>query len=384
MPAAERIPISQEAARFVEPGAPREAKLLAARGTLPLSPAELVTVLFLLAREADAEIREIALTSVGSLPPDLVHRALDQGLAGPLIDFLARRRAEDPVLLERIALEAATPDVTIAFLASLPHKGIVEIVSDNQARILRSPAIVEALGSNPLTGRAAIDRILSFLGLEGKLKRVHAAPEVPGGARAHSQDAGTENAPLKEAHAEAGAAAQASAASVAVAGGAADDDTSDLPEDLVKTVEDTPNQANVDRHSLMQVIQALTVFQRIRLARMGNKEARGLLARDRNKIVATAAIRSPKITENEVVAFARSRSVNDEIPRIIARDREWTKAYQVQLALTANPKTPLIHSLKFLNYLQEADLRAIAKSRDVPRQVTTAARRILMRKKGDH
>ena len=223
---------------------------------------------------------------------------------------------------------------------------------------------MEALGSNPLTGRAAIDRILAFLGLEGKLKRLQAEPESSSGAPVDLP---------------AGTGGEAAVAP----GGAADDDTSDLPEDLVKAVEDAPNQANIDRHSLMQVIQTLSVFQRIRLARMGNKEARGLLSRDRNKIVATAAIRSPKITENEVLAFARSRSVNDEIPRIIAMDREWTKIYQIQLALTANPKTPLIYSLKMLNYLQEPDVRAIAKSRDVPRQVTTAARRMLSRKKGD-
>ena len=41
----------------------------------------------------------------------------------------------------------------------------------------------------------------------------------------------------------------------------------------------------------------MTVFQKIKLGRMGNKEARGLLVRDRNKIVAVAAVSSPKITE---------------------------------------------------------------------------------------
>jgi hypothetical protein len=42
----------------------------------------------------------------------------------------------------------------------------------------------------------------------------------------------------------------------------------------------------------------MSVFQKIKLGRMGNKEARNLLIRDRNKIVAMAAITSPKITEN--------------------------------------------------------------------------------------
>ena len=59
-------------------------------------------------------------------------------------------------------------------------------------------------------------------------------------------------------------------------------------------------------------------MQKIKLARMGNKEARGLLVRDRNKLVATAAIRSPKMTENEVESFAKARNVSDEVLRIIA------------------------------------------------------------------
>ena len=49
---------------------------------------------------------------------------------------------------------------------------------------------------------------------------------------------------------------------------------------------------------------------------MGNKEARSLLVRDRNKIVAIAAVTSPKITDNELLAIAQSRNVSDEVIRI--------------------------------------------------------------------
>ena len=45
--------------------------------------------------------------------------------------------------------------------------------------------------------------------------------------------------------------------------------------------------------SLYAAVQNMSVMQKIKLARMGNKEARGLLVRDRNKIVAAAAVRSP-------------------------------------------------------------------------------------------
>ena len=53
----------------------------------------------------------------------------------------------------------------LAFLAGLPFKNVVDIVANNQERLLRCPGIVDALGSNPMTGRSVIDRILSFIGL---------------------------------------------------------------------------------------------------------------------------------------------------------------------------------------------------------------------------
>ena len=68
--------------------------------------------------------------------------------------------------LELIALNSRTTDATFAFLAGTPFKKIVDITSGNQERLLRYPDIVDALGANPLTGRAVIDRILSHLGIE--------------------------------------------------------------------------------------------------------------------------------------------------------------------------------------------------------------------------
>jgi len=66
--------------------------------------------------------------------------------------------------------------------------------------------------------------------------------------------------------------------------------------------------------------------------------------------------------------------------RIIASNRDWTKNYQVKLALATNPKTPQATALQFLNYLQDKDLKTTMKSRDVPSAVSTHARRLLQKK----
>ena len=124
----------------------------------------------------------------------------------------------------------------------------------------------------------------------------------------------------------------------------------------------------------------MTVFQKIKLGRMGNKEARSLLVRDRNKVVAVAAVTSPKITENELLSIAQSRNVCDEVIRQVANSRDATRHYMVKLALAQNPRTPQATAMQFANYLQDKDLRNLMKSKDVPSAISTHARRILMKK----
>jgi hypothetical protein len=52
----------------------------------------------------------------------------------------------------------------------------------------------------------------------------------------------------------------------------------------------------------------------------------------------------------------------------------------VKLALATNPKCPQATAMKFVNYLQDKDLRTLMKSKDVPTAVSAHARRILTKK----
>ena len=91
-------------------------------------------------------------------------------------------------------------------------------------------------------------------------------------------------------------------------------------------VEESESEATEgDSANLYALIQKMSVFQKIKLARLGNKEARGLLVKDRNKVVAISAISSPKITTNEVISIAQSRNVHDEVIRMVAMNRLWTR-----------------------------------------------------------
>jgi hypothetical protein len=351
-----RLQLSSQAERYARRDAPRSARLMASKGALPLPPVELATVLFVLMHDPDPEVKSTARDSLETLP-DPVCEAVLSGPAHPaVLSHLAHRFAEDERKLELLALNAATGDDTIAFLASLPFKRVVEIVSNNQDRLLRAPSIVEALGENPLTGRAAIERILTFLGEDPIREDDSAIDRAAAGPDAISDE-------------------EAEAALRAVLG----EDLGHIARDLVEESEEAYEELR-DDGNLYGMIQSMTVMQKIKLARMGNKEARGLLIRDRNKLVAISAAMSPKNTVNEIAGIAKARNVCDDVLRLIARNREWTRDYQVKLGLASNPKCPQPEAMKFVNYLQDRDLRSLMRSKDVPTAISTHARRILMKK----
>jgi len=350
-----RLTLSTQAERYARQDAPRETRLMAARGALPLPAIELATVLFALTHDPDAEVKSTARDSLENLPATITTAVLSGPAHPALLSFFAECRASDTDQLEMIALNPAADDATIAKLAASPHKKIVEIISNNQKRMLRAPEIVDALGSNPLTGRAVIERILNFIG----------ASEI-----AEDLDGRRADSTITDQEAE--------AALRAVLG----DEMGVYVKQLVEETADVTEEQieEVQGGNLYQIVQQMSVFQKIQIGRMGNKEARSLLVRDRNKLVAISVATSPKITESEVIAIAQSRNVCDEVYRVIAMSRDWTRNYQVKQALASNPKCPQAMAMKFVNYLQDKDLRTLMRSRDVPRVISTHARRILTKK----
>jgi hypothetical protein len=352
-----RLELSAQAQKYARADAPREVRIMAARGALPLPPLELATVLFALMHDEDAEVKTTARDSLENLPDGVLQTVLTGPSHPAVLDHLAHAFRDHEQRLECIALNAATDDATVAFLAGLPFKKLVDIASNNQERLLRHPAIVDALGDNPLTGRSVIYRILSFLGMD---RPREAEVEEPVDVDAISDDA-------------------ARAALEAVLGEEFRECASALIEEREAGEEVAAEELEIGGN-LFNLVQKMSVFQKIKLGRMGNKEARSLLVRDRNKIVAIATVTSPKITGNELITIAQARNVSDEVIRIISMNREITRSYKVKLALATNPKCPQATAMKFANYLQDKDLRSIMKSKDVPTAVSTHARRILTRK----
>ncbi len=152
------------------------------------------------------------------------------------------------------------------------------------------------------------------------------------------------------------------------------------PEDSAAQADKAPSGAR-GHESLYLRIQKMGVAERIALALKGDKEARSLLIKDSNKLVQLAVIGSPRISDPEVVAISKSRSVHDEVLRRLARRKEWLKHYEVRLNLVQNPRTPLPLAIKLTGTLNLRDLQHLAKSKGVPTIISALARRSIQAKK---
>jgi len=86
---------------------------------------------------------------------------------------------------------------------------------------------------------------------------------------------------------------------------------------------------NERRKTLLQQISTMTVSQRVKFAMKGGSEARRTLIRDNNKVVQRAVLQSPRLTDQEVEAFASMTNLTDEILRLIGKNRNFRKNYNV-------------------------------------------------------
>jgi hypothetical protein len=342
--------------KHVDPRAPVPLRMMAAKSLVPLSPSDMVGALYMLTFDPDAKVRETAKSSATSLPDKILASALrDEGLQSPVLGFFLRALADKDVYAEMLILNGATPDDAVAEVAGSCSARILETIGQNQLRVLRHGEILRRLVRNPNAARSLVDSVCDFA--------VRSGLDLP------------DVVELKEARIRLFG---PQAAERPVERGPTADDVLDEFKELGD--ESASPMEEGKRLTLTQRILKMTIVEKIKLATLGNKEARGILLRDTNKLVAVAAIRSPRITDGEVVMVAANRSANDDVLRVIYHNREWTKDYRVKLGLVKNPKTPMALSMKFLATLRESDVKDIARDRNVPSGIMQQARKMIEKK----
>jgi hypothetical protein len=156
------------------------------------------------------------------------------------------------------------------------------------------------------------------------------------------------------------------------------EDSAQFPPELILEMQAHLNDEQ--RQNLHQKILHMTIPQKIRLAMLGNRETRNLLIQDRNKVICMAVLRSPKLSENDALSYAQQRNLPQDVFTVLGKSKRWTKYYPVKLALVNNPKTPLPISMRFLEYLAERDLKALARNKNISSVLCHSARSILLKR----
>src|SRR5712692_2819282 len=129
----------------------------------------------------------------------------------------------------------------------------------------------------------------------------------------------------------------------------------------------------VRRQSLLQRLAKMNVSERVQFAIKGGPEARRTLIRDSNKVVQRAVLQSPRLTDQDVEAFAAMSSLTDGILRLIASNRSFRKNYSVVRNLLNNPKTPLDVSLHMLPLINALDLKKLCMNKNIPETLRSTA-----------
>ena len=344
---------------------------LAAKGVAPgLKPGEALTVVALLAESEDETVSAAARATLDKLPAPLITGALGGDLHPGVLAAIAPRYAKDPPLMEKILAHPALPPAAVAEVAAAANEAVAELVATNEQRLLAHPVIIEKLYLNKATRMSTADRILELaVRHQLELTGIAAYKEA---ATAIGMELISEPSPEPTPDDLLFQEVDQTAEKVVV--DADREDTHHLDEETgTEVVEDKfrPLQAQ---------LATMTITQKIRRAMLGTATERLILVRDSNRLVASAAIKSPSIQENEVVRISSSRNVSEDVLRTIAMDREWTRSYQIKLNLVQNPRTPFAFAAKLIPYLRESELKMLSKSKNVAGAVVSAAKQQLSRR----
>lgn len=357
--------------KLKEGAAPLSVRQSAARGVLPVGQEELLGILVYLQNDPEEEVRETARETLANEYSDDLLKSIAESNTAPIevLEYFGRPPFRSPELLEALIQNRATPDSTIASLAEQVDASLMEVILINLMRLLRSSFILEALERNPHQ-TPDIARRLKEIREEFFEKRNNFIPIHR--TRAEEKIIAAESEELAEPAAADSTALVVYSEELREGEDAASLTLESLADDGYAAFEAMPED---ERLSTIQKIARMTVAERVQTALKGNREERIILIRDANRIVSSAVLDSPKLTDSEVEAIALMKNVSEEVLRVVGTKREFAKNYTVIHNLVKNPRTPIATSLTLLNRILTNDLRALARNKNVPEVLRKTAQR---------
>jgi len=333
--------------QFRQGRVPRDLRLMAAQGALPLKPADLADLLELLLRDVDQEIAAQAGATLLAVPADqMLALAKDQSAGPGLLGWILAQRPERE--LREVVLQNPTlPDEAIEAQAGSLSEELAELVVINQVRLLRRTSLLEMLEANPSLSNDQRRRLR-------ELRESFHIGEQPAPAAPAPQPAPP--APPPE---------------------AAEPEEEPPPpasdeEALARYLSEEERQEE-EKVSAVQRLYRQNTAQKMMSALKGTREDRAILVRDPNRLVSAAVLGSPRLTDVEVEAFAGMKSLSGEVLRKIGNHKDWMKRYGVAVNLVKNPRTPLAISLGLVSRLNPRDIKSLAVDRNVPEVIRKQA-----------
>jgi hypothetical protein len=383
--------------------APLPARLAAARGLLPLPQSDLIEVLVALRRSDDPEIAEAATATLTSQDnADFLGEAKSETTSLSVLSYFATEAHLSREVREATVLNSRTPDEAIAVLAQVTRDGsLLELISINQQRMVRAPAILEAIIQNPArtpdAERRARETHREFF------EKERGAQQIAEELRARGKAAAAEFFETADLSTATGTLSAEDvwliAEHIEVSDSEIDDSwlPSETYEELaVETAEQhTANVQRAIQHEQLEVgtlsservsmirrILLMNPKDRLKLAMKGDREARGILIRDSNKVVACAVVKNPRITEPEIESIATMRTVDTEVLRIISMNRAWVRSYSIIHNLARNPRTAIPTVIGILPRIRTKDLMNLTQNRNVSEQVRRHSQRLCLARTG--
>jgi outer membrane biosynthesis protein TonB len=331
--------------QFRKGGVPRELRLMAAQGALPLKPHDLAELLQQLLADADEAVREAASASLGGIPVDEMLPILRDRESAPGVLAWAVANRPERELLEVVLQNSSLPDEAVEALAATLPEHLAELVVINQVRLLRRTSLLEALETNAGLSKDQRRRLRELR----ETFRIGQQPEPP---PPPPPPPPVEVVPEPEPESE---------------------PVAETEEEAVARLLSEEERGDEEKISTVQAIYRMNAAQKVIQALKGTSADRAILIRDPNRIVASAVLGSPRLTEMEIERFAGMKSVGDEVLRTIAQNKDWTKRYGVVSNLIKNPRTPLALALNFVPRLNPRDLKTISVDKNVPEVIRKQA-----------
>lgn len=280
-----------------------------------------------------------------------------------------RRLPLMPALLENLRIS----EESIAKIAGTASAELADLMLTSP-RVRSSPAIMKVLRENPHLGPAETGET--------------ATPAEPAAGIAESvtgDDSHTAHQAWEEEHAAEIAGEEGKQFELTTA-----PDEPEVEAQPVPSAASQPQPARTipklepEQLSTLTKISRMNVAERVKQAFLGNREERSILIRDGARVVQSAVLASPKITEPEIETFASAKNVQENVLREIARNRRFMKNYAVQRNLVNNPKCPLEISLALVKNLLVYDLKSLRHSKGVPEVIRKVAANLYKEKMSPH